>query len=280
MRLLVFVFSFLISLPAFAQLQGSDFVAGDSCTAYPQGATTMVADSDSDGRSVVLICDGVNWVTNDVDSGKLLRAQTSSAISVSNATNTVVSFGAASRNDFSPSDSDGTFFTIPETGYYLVNVYADWSALPSEGRARVKVQENGSTICEQRDVGDSSGSREFQQTVTCILDSVAGDSIAAAVHHQSGANEDVQFVNLKIYKLEGSGGGGGGGASALGDLSDVTLSGPSNGEILLFSGGNWVNGSGGGSSLWATAQEMTFTTIREHHKLVSERPIRPSRSMS
>jgi hypothetical protein len=48
--------------------------------------------------------------------------------------------------------------------------------------------------------------------------------------------------------------GGGGGASALDDLTDVTISSPSDGQVLKFSGGAWVNGTdstgggGGGAS--------------------------------
>jgi hypothetical protein len=60
-----------LSPPAYAQLSGGDFAAGDSCAAYPQGATTMVADSDLDGGSVILICDGTNWQVAAGDSVSL-----------------------------------------------------------------------------------------------------------------------------------------------------------------------------------------------------------------
>ena len=50
--------------------------------------------------------------------------------------------------------------------------------------------------------------------------------------------------------------GGGGGSTTLGGLTDVTLSSPSNGQVLKFNGTNWVNGTdnageGGGSNLTA-----------------------------
>lgn len=51
----------LFSFPASAQLAGDSTGAGDDCSAYPQGATTLVADSDLDGGGVVLVCDGSNW---------------------------------------------------------------------------------------------------------------------------------------------------------------------------------------------------------------------------
>jgi len=38
-------------------------------------------------------------------------------------------------------------------------------------------------------------------------------------------------------------GGGGGGASTLNDLSDVTISSPSNGQVLKYNGSAWVNGT-------------------------------------
>lgn len=54
----------------------------------------------------------------------------------------------------------------------------------------------------------------------------------------------------------GSGGGGGGGATFLGDLSDVSLSSPSNGQALIYRNGIWQNetiqGGGGSTVYWGT----------------------------
>jgi hypothetical protein len=61
---------------------------------------------------------------------------------------------------------------------------------------------------------------------------------------------------------------GGGGASALADLTDVTITSPSSGQVLTYDGNGWVNGAGGGSSvaimtqtLSAGATSVTFTNI-------------------
>ena len=43
-------------------------------------------------------------------------------------------------------------------------------------------------------------------------------------------------------------GSGGGGSSTLGGLSDVTLTSPTDGQVLKYSNGVWVNGSGGGGA--------------------------------
>lgn len=49
------------TLPASAQLAGSDSAPGSSCAGFPQGATRVTADADLDGAQVVLICDGTTW---------------------------------------------------------------------------------------------------------------------------------------------------------------------------------------------------------------------------
>lgn len=53
-------------------------------------------------------------------------------------------------------------------------------------------------------------------------------------------------------------GGGGGGASALVDLSDVSLSSPSSGQVLKFNGSVWVNGSALTSLNGLTDATQTF----------------------
>jgi hypothetical protein len=68
--------------------------------------------------------------------------------------------------------------------------------------------------------------------------------------------------------FESSKAGSGGGASALSDLSDVTVSSPSVGQVLKYDGSGWVNGAGGGSSVTVKSQTLsagdtsvTFTGI-------------------
>ncbi len=53
--------SILLTIPAQAQLVGSDTAAGDSCASYPTGATRMTADADTNGLQVTLICNGTTW---------------------------------------------------------------------------------------------------------------------------------------------------------------------------------------------------------------------------
>lgn len=49
------------TLPASAQLVGTDTAPGSSCAGYPAGATRFTADADQDGAKVTLICDGSIW---------------------------------------------------------------------------------------------------------------------------------------------------------------------------------------------------------------------------
>lgn len=58
----------------------------------------------------------------------------------------------------------------------------------------------------------------------------------------------------------GSGSGGGGGSQVLDDLLDVTISSPSNGDVLVYNGTAWVNGqAGGGADLPAVWASLTNT---------------------
>lgn len=66
-----------------------------------------------------------------------------------------------------------------------------------------------------------------------------------------------------VTPLQALGAGGGSGATALADLSDVTLSSPSNGEVLGYdSTGTWVNTtiSGGGATALGDLSDVSFTT--------------------
>lgn len=57
-------------------------------------------------------------------------------------------------------------------------------------------------------------------------------------------------------------GGGGGGASAINDLTDVTITSPSNGQVLGYNGSAWVNTapSGGGASVYYDAVQLSDST--------------------
>jgi hypothetical protein len=61
--------------------------------------------------------------------------------------------------------------------------------------------------------------------------------------------------------LDGYSSGGGGGASSLSELSDVSISSPQNGQVLIYSSGYWVNGaSPGGGGGTVTSVGMTVPT--------------------
>ena len=61
------------------------------------------------------------------------------------------------------------------------------------------------------------------------------------------------------------GGGGGGGATTLDDLTDVTITSATNGEVLKYNGTAWVNGTdntgGGGGGGPSTLDDLTDVTI-------------------
>lgn len=52
---------------------------------------------------------------------------------------------------------------------------------------------------------------------------------------------DWKNVQYKDGKFQTGSGGGGGGASALADLDDVNISSPSDGQVLRYDNGEWVN---------------------------------------
>lgn len=61
-----------------------------------------------------------------------------------------------------------------------------------------------------------------------------------------------QWIQPSTPSVGGGGGGGGGGANNLNELSDVTISSPSVGQVLKYNGSSWINdadalGTGGGS---------------------------------
>lgn len=56
---------------------------------------------------------------------------------------------------------------------------------------------------------------------------------------------DTPSITLDVHVVATSGGGGGG-ASALDDLTDVTITTPATDQVLKYNGSGWVNGTGGG----------------------------------
>lgn len=59
-------------------------------------------------------------------------------------------------------------------------------------------------------------------------------------------NKD-NLVSAINEAAQSGGGGGGSGATSLNGLSDVTISSPSNGQVLKYNGSKWINDTGGSS---------------------------------
>lgn len=72
------------------------------------------------------------------------------------------------------------------------------------------------------------------------------------------AGQAKNLVNAINYIIEH--GGGGGGASSLDELSDVNITNPTDGQILIYDSENeeWVNMTGGGSTPWV---DITGTLV-------------------
>ena len=75
-----------------------------------------------------------------------------------------------------------------------------------------------------------------------------GGSAGQVLAKSSGSDYATQWVNQS------------GGASALNDLSDVTLSSPSQNQVLKYDGTKWVNGAGGGGGA-STLNDLTDVTV-------------------
>lgn len=91
------------------------------------------------------------------------------------------------------------------------------------------------------DQNDPSGYVSRKATAKQIKDYASAD-----VQNQIGnlANLDTTAKNNLVAAInEAAQSGGSGGSSTLSGLADVTLSNPSNGQILKYNGSKWVNGN-------------------------------------
>ena len=73
------------------------------------------------------------------------------------------------------------------------------------------------------------------------------------------------IVEFHSYNIASNYGAGGGGSTTLGGLTDVTISGASNGQVLKYNGSAWVNGtdeqgSVGSAGTWASTPTGISTT--------------------
>ena len=87
-------------------------------------------------------------------------------------------------------------------------------------------------------------------TYFILINSLSG-SRAISVTQGSGSNYSLANASAAVVYCDGAGAtaavtNASLGASALDDLSDVTISGPSSGQALTYNGSAWVNGAGGG----------------------------------
>ena len=78
----------------------------------------------------------------------------------------------------------------------------------------------------------------YYPSVTISLDS-APIAKYVALYGGTGQCREIEVSATALF----GGGGGGGGATTLDALTDVDTTGVSAGEVLLYSGGNWVPGA-------------------------------------
>ncbi len=71
----------------------------------------------------------------------------------------------------------------------------------------------------------------------------------------ASTDTETRPYNVAVTFCQYNGSGGGGGATALVALSDVAISGATNGQVLTYdsTAGKWINQAGGGTSQWTTA---------------------------
>lgn len=92
---------------------------------------------------------------------------------------------------------------------------------------------------------------------------------AAATGDSSGIPE-TPYTREEMYLdaiAKGGGGGGGGGSSTLAGLTDVDISNPTDGQVLVYNAesGKWENGAGGGGgALVVHAEEVGANVVLDH----------------
>ena len=111
----------------------------------------------------------------------------------------------------------------------LKNVYV--SELEGASAYEIAVQ-NGFVGTQAQWLASLVGIQDIQQT--------ASSSASGGLNIITFTLADGSEKNISIY----NGAQGGAGSSALSQLSDVTLSSPSSGQVLTYNGSNWVNGNG------------------------------------
>jgi len=133
--------------------------------------------------------------------------------------------------------------TIQETGRYLFGLNLTLSADVNNTTADFVLVVNGTPLTNVNSVflrgfGDNDGLYPAAPS-----DFTAGDTLEIRISHDKGVPVTFTFQECGFYlvKQESGGGGGEGGATSLGELSDVTLTGPLLDQVLTFDGALWVN---------------------------------------
>ena len=98
---------------------------------------------------------------------------------------------------------------------------------------------------------------------------------AAATGDSSGIPETPYTREEMYLDAIAKGGGGGGGASALSGLTDVDISNPTDGQVLVYNAesGKWENGSSGGGALivhWSHDEVHGIYTLDKTWKEIAD----------
>ena len=171
--------------------------------------------------------------------------------------------------------------TVVNAGLYLIqySVTTDISSGTSRSGTYAYVRLDGSgEVTASRSYmynrntanGENTGSKQF------VMDLAANATLEIRSGRYAGSDTTVvrlDYSRFTIVSLEYEvlSGGGGGGASALNDLTDVTLSSPTTGQVLKYNGSVWVNDTdstgGGGSGDGGTFNTGITTSL--YHSVTS-----------
>jgi hypothetical protein len=219
----------------------------------------MTADSDTDGASVVLICDGSIWTAMASGSGSapisILSARYSTGDPFTNYNSYVWDYSTGTDASFLNDDvtgSGGVSNYRDICAYELSDVAAISAVTMWSGHNQaIFTSLDGMNWTAQAFGTNTTGTPNVEHSVDFIAKYIGVVNIANPA-------SDCHELDIEAHAL-----GGGGGASALNDLTDVDTTGVAAGNVLLYSAGGWVAGSGGvgGSSLWSeNGSDIYFTS--------------------
>ncbi|GFO80787.1 MAG: hypothetical protein A49_04140 [Methyloceanibacter sp.] len=262
---LAFVFIFT-SVPAMAQLEGHDSAPGESCADLSVGATRMNASADQDGAQILLICDGNVWQSAGAVGGGGLNGMIAAFESdtcpagwteyTAARGRMLVGTGTLGGETYNPADTGGEAFhtlTIAEMPAHNHSVDPPSTNTNSAGAHNHRTgyhregygfsgSANGMTTVGPG--GSGNPVAYFSTTNGNHAHSVNIPAFNSANRGGGGAHENrPPYVAVIFCEYTGSGGGGGG-AETLASLTDVDVSGATEGQSLVFVGGTWTAQSG------------------------------------